>query len=106
MGRNMLQQDTQYWPQVLQAVPNDDFTAYAYFSDGSIHFVDVKPLIYPGSVFEPLADIETFKSRITVLNDTVAWDIQGDGDPRHCLDLDPFTIYEGAAVTDPLAEVG
>jgi hypothetical protein len=100
----MTQRDTQYWPQVLQAVPGDDFTVYAYFSDGSIRLVDVKPLIYSGSVFEPLADVEIFKSQITVMNDTVAWDIRGDGDPRHCLDLDPFTIYENMAVVDPLAE--
>ncbi|MDR0347369.1 MAG: DUF2442 domain-containing protein [Coriobacteriales bacterium] len=102
----MAQQNTHYWPQVLQAVPGDNFTVYAYFSDGSIRLFDVKPLIYSGSVFEPLADVETFASRITVMNDTVAWDIQGDGDTRHCLDLDPFTIYESMAVVDPLAEAG
>jgi hypothetical protein len=102
IGGTMAQQDMQYWPQVLQAVPNDDYTVHAYFSDGSIRLVDVRPLIYPGSVFEPLGDIEVFKSHITVMNDTVAWDILEDRDPRHCLDLDPFTIYESVAVPDPL----
>ena len=97
----MLQQDTQYWPQVVQAVPNDEYTVYAFFSDGSVRLADVRPLIYPGSVFEPLEDVETFKSCITVMNDTIAWDLVGDRNPRHCIDLDPFTIYEGVRVSDP-----
>jgi hypothetical protein len=100
----MMPQDAQYWPQVLQVVPTDDYMVYAYFSDGSIHLVDMKPLIYPGSVFEPLLDLGVFKTRLTVMNDTVAWDILQDGNPRHCLDLDPFTIYETPAVIDPFSE--
>jgi hypothetical protein len=99
-----MQQDTRYWPQVLQAVPTDDFSVYVYFSDGSVRLFDVKPLIHAGSVFEPLANIEVFKSKLTVMNDTVAWDFFDARDPRRCLDLDPFTIYEGVAVADPLAE--
>ena len=99
----MLHEYTQYWPQVVQAVAKDDYTAYIYFSDGSIRLVDVGPLIHPGSVFEPLGDIDVFKSQITVINDTVAWDLIGDRDSRFCLDLDPFTIYESDAVADPLS---
>jgi hypothetical protein len=100
----MMWQDRQYWPQVVQVVPSDDFTVYVYFSDGSVRLTDVKPLIHPGSVFEPLSDVEVFRSRLTVMNDTVAWDLSGERDSRQCLDLDPFTIYEGAVVGDPLAE--
>jgi hypothetical protein len=88
---------------VLQAVPNNNYTVFVYFSDGSVRKVDVKPLIYSGSVFEPLSDIEVFKNTITVLNDTVAWDLEGNRDTRRCLDIDPLTIYETAAIADPLA---
>ena len=66
---------------------------YVYFSDGSIRLVDVRPLIHSGSVFEPLEDIEIFKSSITVLNDTVAWDLFGDRNSRRALYFVIFVLY-------------
>ena len=82
-----------YYPRVLQAVPTDDFRVYAYFDDGSIRLVDIAPLIAAGTVFEPLADPAIFRSTVTVLNDTVAWDLSGKRDPYDCIDLDAMTIY-------------
>ena len=69
-----------------------------------MRFFDVKPLIKPGAVFEPLQDIEYFKSKITIINGTVAWDIAGNRDPYKCVDLDPLVLFEQPAVPDPLAE--
>lgn len=44
-----------------------------------------------------------FKSRLTVLNDTAAWDVTGDRDPGSCVDLDPIELYESCpVVVDPL----
>jgi len=94
--------ENKFWPQVLQAVPTDDFGVYAYFNDGSVRYVDVKPKIQPGTVFEPLRDISTFKSKLAVINDTVAWDMGGNRNPEKCIDLDPFVIFESPAVADPL----
>jgi len=93
---------TEYFPQVVQVIPTDDFKIYAYFTDGTIRLVDVKPLIQPGTVFEPLADLNFFKDRATVLNDTVAWDTTGTYDPWKCIDLDPQVIYALPRVEDPL----
>ena len=92
-----------FWPTVLQVVPTDDYKVYAYLNDGSVRLVDVRPLIKPGTVFEPLRDVPFFKSRLAVINDTVAWDMGGNRDPRRCVDLDPFTIFEQPPVADPLA---
>ena len=91
-----------FWPKVLQVVPTDNYSVYAYFNDGSVRLFDVKPLIKPGTVFEKLQDIEFFKSKLAVINDTVAWDIGGNRDPRKCVDLDPLVIFEQPAVRDPL----
>jgi hypothetical protein len=91
-----------YFPQVLQAVTTGNYEVYAYFNDGSVRFVDIKPLIRPETVFEPLGDISVFKNRLTVLNGTVAWDLSGSRNPRDCIDLDPETIYSGDEVKDPL----
>ncbi|WP_207747821.1 DUF2442 domain-containing protein [Clostridium sp. D33t1_170424_F3] len=91
-----------FYPKVVQAIPGDDFTVYAYFIDGTVRLVDVKPLIEKGGVFAPLGDVDFFKSRLTVLNDTVAWDITGNRDETACIDLDPIEIYKTVVVEDPL----
>jgi hypothetical protein len=69
--------------------------------------VDVKPLIASGGVFTPLSDPELFRERLTILNDTVAWDIAGNRDASECVDLDPFQIFETAPIVeDPLRAAG
>ena len=45
-----------YFPVVVQALAGDDFTVYAYYSDGSIRLADIKPIIEQGGIFSRLAD--------------------------------------------------
>ena len=93
----------EYFPKVLQAVAGKDFTVYLYFSDGSVRLFDAKPLLEKGGVFAPLRDAAFFQKRLTVLNDTAAWDISGTLDPTCCIDLDPWQLYETCpVVADPL----
>ena len=92
-------------PAVLQAVPGEDFTVYAYCNDGAVRQMDVKPLISLGGVFAPLADEAFFRERMTIMNDTVVWDMAGNRDAAACIDLDPERIFaEAPLVTDPLAD--
>lgn len=93
-----------YFPAVVQAVSGPDYTVFAYFSDGKITQIDMKPMIEQGGVFERLADKEFFAKSLTVLNDTVAWDASGHYDPTACIDIDPFVVYEAPSVSDPLEE--
>lgn len=94
-----------FMPAVVQAVPGDDFTVFAYCNDGAVRLVDVKPLIAKGGVFSPLADQKFFRDRLTILNDTVAWDMTGDRDLTACVDLDAEQIFsEAPIVADPLAD--
>ena len=96
----------EYVPTVVQAVPGNDFTVYAYFSDGTVRLADIGPLIARGGVFAPLADEDVFRSRLTVLNDAVAWDLEGNRDETTCIDLDPVKMYpESPVVDDPLEAV-
>lgn len=93
-------------PKVVQAVAGDNFSVYAYFSDGTIRLLDASLLLEKGGVFAPLRDPDFFRERLTVLNDTVAWDVDGNRDPCTCLDLDPCELYESCpVVADPLKEV-
>ena len=93
-------------PKVVQAVAGDGFTVYAYFSDGTVRLLDAAPLLDMGGVFAPLRDPDFFRERLTVLNDTVAWDVDGKRDPCTCVDLDPCELYDTCPiVADPLREV-
>lgn len=95
----------QIFPNVLQAVSGDNYTVYAYLNDGTVRCVDMKPMIAQGGVFEQLRDENFFTSRLTVLNDTVAWDLTGEHDPAQCIDIDPFTVADMPIVVDPLETV-
>ncbi|MDR0455187.1 MAG: DUF2442 domain-containing protein [Treponema sp.] len=94
-----------FWPKVVQVLPTDDFEVYAYLNDGSVRLYDVKPLMKENTVFEPLMDIQTFKGKLTVINDTIAWDMGGNRDPYKCIDIDPVTVYGKTPVVDPLTNM-
>ena len=95
--------EKEYYPVAVQAVAGPGRTVYAYFSDGQVKCYDMRAAIERGGVFAPLADETFFSGRLTVLNDTVAWDLSGRYDPRDCIDLDPFEVYAAETVSDPLA---
>ncbi len=87
---------------VIQVIPREDFAVYVYFDDGRIKHYDVKPLLGSG-VFKQISDRDSFISKCTVLNNTLAWDLSGRFDPYTCLDIDPEQIYYTAVdVDDPL----
>lgn len=51
-------------------------------------------------------DPKVFVDTCTVMNGTLAWDLDGNRDPYSCIDLDPETIYEkGVEVVDPLGQI-
>lgn len=88
-----------YMPEVIQVIPTDDFKVYVYFDDGSIKLYDANNDIKLG-IFTVLQDINKFKECCTVLNGTLAWDLDGNYDESTCLDLDPFSIYENSPEVD------
>ena len=89
------------FPVVLQAVAGDNYTVYAYLLDGTVRKVSVGHLVEQGGVFEKLKDPDFFKNALTVMNDTIAWDLSGCHDPSDCIDIDPFTVAECESVADP-----
>ena len=93
-------------PKVVQAVAGQNYSVYLYFHDGTVRLLDVTPLVQKGGVFAPLRDPNFFRDRLTVMNDTVAWDVDGNRDPCTCIDLDPCALYNSCPVVeDPLKEV-
>ncbi len=89
---------------VVQVIPQQDFTVIVYFADGIIKKYDAAPLLDKG-VFKQISDITVFIEKCTVLNNTLAWDLAGGFDPYNCLDIAPDTIYlESESIHDPLSE--
>ena len=87
---------------VIQVLPKEDFKVYVYFNDGKIKLFDMSYLMGKG-VFLKISNIEDFMNKCTVLNGTLAWDLDGKMDGYNCIDIAPETIYEnGKEVSDPL----
>ena len=87
---------------IVQVIPNEDYTVYVYFEDGKIVCYDAKTLLKK-KVFEPSKDIEFFMNACTILNGTLAWDVTGTRDCSKCLDIDPEMLYELENVSEKIA---
>lgn len=81
------------FPKVVQVIPREDYSVYVYFEDGKIVHYDMSKMI-GSEAFCCLKDMEVFMHRCTVMNDTLAWDLNGNWDNTTCLDIDPDTLYE------------
>ena len=88
------------FPKVVQVIPEKNYSVFVYFEDGKIVHYDSRPILEK-EVFRPLKDIHVFMNSCTVLNDTLAWDIQGNRDTTTCLDIDPDTLYDLPSSKDP-----
>lgn len=89
-----------FYPEVFQAVAGENYTVYAYMNDGSMRLFNAKPLIDKGGVFAPLKDKATFKNTLTVMNGTIAWDLQGNRDEYNCIDVAPEAVFDSPMVDD------
>lgn len=92
----------EYFPEVVQVIPHEDFTVSVYFSDGKIVLYDSKPLLHT-EVFSKVSDINVFMESCTILNDTLAWDIAGNRNEGECIDIDPDTLYSLPESTERIA---
>ena len=89
-----------YYPTVLQAIAGNNYTIYVYMNDDAIRRFDVLPLIESNGLFKKLRDPALFRSSLTVINDTAAWDLSGNRDPETCIDIDPFLLYNSPVVSE------
>ena len=81
------------FPKVVQVIPTKEYLVYVYFEDGKIVCYNMFQMLEK-EAFQPLKDIDIFLDTCTVLNDTLAWDIDKKRDNTTCLDIDPVTLYE------------
>lgn len=94
----------EYYPEVIQVIPTEDYRVYVYFDDGRIKLFDASELVNKG-IFMPLKDKEKFLNTCKVLNNTLAWDLKGNYDESECLDLDPLELYRTCPDVEEPAEL-
>lgn len=93
---------TDYFPTVVQVIPKENYTVLVFFDDGKITQYDASDIIKKG-IFTKLQDIRIFMDTCTVMNGTLAWDIDGKRNTSECLDIDPFMLYEQPSVSGNIA---
>jgi hypothetical protein len=91
----------EYFPEVIQVIPTNEYKVYVYFDDGSIKLFDASELVDKG-IFQQIKDKDTFINKCTILNGTLCWDIGGNYDETECLDIDPFELYDCDEVEEPI----
>ncbi|WP_331654677.1 DUF2442 domain-containing protein [Anaerosporobacter sp.] len=87
---------------MVQVIPLDNYHVQVFFDDGKIIEYDANNDLQFDAL-KPLRDIQFFKESCTILNNTLAWDMQGDRDVTQCIDIDPFTLYELASINHLIA---
>lgn len=92
----------EYFPEVVQVIPREDYTVQVYFQDGKIVLYDVKPNLNKG-LFQKLNNIHVFMETCTVMNDTLAWDLEGNRDVSKCIDIDTEMLYELPSIDESIA---
>lgn len=90
------------FPDIVQVVPNEDYTVTIYFEDGKIVLYDITHLLEK-EIFSPLKDKDIFINTCTIMNDTLAWDLAGNRDGTKCIDIDPEILYELEGIEDRIA---
>ena len=87
----------EYFPTVVQVMPQTNYTVQVFFDDGKIVEYDASNDLQ-GEVFQPLKNLNIFMDTCTVMNDTLSWDITGQRDPTQSIDIDPLVLYELPAI--------
>ncbi len=93
-----------YFPEVIQVIPTDDYKVYLYFDDGTIRLYNASELVTKG-IFRQLTINNLFYESCTVLNGTLAWTPDFSYDVSTCLDLDPIVLYETCPIVDEPAKL-
>jgi len=88
-----------YWPDIYQVIPTEDYKVYLYFDDGTIRLYDARELLNTGR-FRQLLEDDLFMEGCTVINNTLAWTLDGSYSEETCLDLDPLVLYDSCPIVD------
>ena len=87
-------------PKLFQVVPTSDYKVCLYYDNGEIKLYDCSWILEKDGVFNQIHDINDFKEKCTIMNNTLAFDISGDRDTSNCIDICPDTVYNESVKCD------
>ena len=93
-----------YYPEVIQVIPTQEYKVYIYFDDGTIRLYDASHIVKKG-IFKQLQHGDLFTETCTVLNGTLAWTPDKSYNEETCLDLDPYSLYNNCNIVDEPIEL-
>lgn len=83
--------------RITGVVPNDDFTLSITFDNEENRVLDMIPIMQPGTVFAPLAELRNFRRVYLDENHVICWDIDPGVDSNivwsNRVDLCPDQCY-------------
>lgn len=82
--------------KVYSLIPTDDYKVYVIYENGKIYLYNADRLV---KRFDQLKDIDFFKERCNIINDTLAWDMNGNMSEEDCIDIAPESIFNSQEVT-------
>ena len=83
--------------RIIAVAPNDDFTLTLDFDNGERRLYDCKPMLRPGTVFEPFMRLDNFRRVYIDSEHCIAWDIDPEVDSEiewtNKVDICPDSCY-------------
>ncbi len=83
--------------QIINVVPNEDFTLTLTFDNGEVRLYDVTPYLLPNTVFDSFRNWEDFRRVYLDENHCISWDIDPNIDSNlfwnNKIDLCPDSCY-------------
>lgn len=83
--------------RAVAVLANDDFTLTIGFDNGENRLFDAKPVLKPGTVFEPFMQLDNFRRVYVDDCHCIAWDVDPNVDSNvvwnNKVDLSPDTCY-------------
>lgn len=86
---------------VIQVSPKNDFTIEVFYASGEIYLYDASKI---PTLFPEMQDIQIFKDKCCVINQTLAFNLDGTYDTTSCYDLCPDTIKMRSIRLNPIAQ--
>ena len=83
--------------KIISVAANEDYTLTLVFDNNETRVLDIKPMLKPGTVFEPFRDFCKFKGVYLDEQHCVSWDIDSTVDStkvwNNKIDLCPDSCY-------------
>lgn len=77
--------------KIVQVIPHNDYLVDVYCNNGLCYRYNAKTIV---NKYRVLQDLDIFINTCTIINETLAWDLEGNKDDTKCIDVAHESIVE------------